>query len=60
MLFQDNDSHFSGTWDNGSIYAEGPGTMELKEFRRRGESQYAFGVMTSRDGTRGIIVLARP
>ena len=58
--YQDNDSHFSGTWDNGSIYAEGPGTMELKEFRRRGESQYAFGVMTSRDGTRGIIVLARP
>ena len=52
-------SHFSGTWSDGRIHAEGPGTMDLTEFFTKGGYQFAIGTMKDTDGIPGTIVLVR-
>lgn len=58
--YQDSQSTFRGPWNNGSISASGPGTMNLTGFYAKNGKQYAVGSMTSRDGVPAVVALVRP
>ena len=58
--YEDNDSTFRGSWNEGSIDASGPGTLHISGFYERDGRQYALGSMTAKDGTPADLVLKRP
>ncbi|MCR5403151.1 MAG: hypothetical protein K6E91_04930 [Butyrivibrio sp.] len=60
--YDDNtpDSVFTGTWDNGTITALGPGKVTMTDFYYDNGFEYAIGSMIVPDGTTAKIFLVRP
>lgn len=54
------DSVFIGKWENGGLWASGPGTIHLDYFYSLGDKQYAIGTMDTPDGLPAVVALARP
>ncbi len=54
------DSVFRGKWENGGLWASGPGTIHLTEFYELNNKQYAVGTMDTPDGISAFIALIRP
>ena len=54
------DSEFGGKWENGGLWASGPGTIHLTEFYELNNKQYAVGTMDTPDGIPAFIALVRP
>lgn len=58
--YDDGQSHFRGTFDNGQLYTEGPGILHIKYFCSLEGRQYGVGMMKTTDGIQAIICLMRP
>lgn len=56
----DEDTIFTGAWENGSLWASGAGTIRLSDFYTMNGSQYAIGTLDASDGTPAYIALVRP
>ena len=54
------DSVFMGKWENGDLWASGPGTIHLAQFYELNGKQYAVGTMDTPDGTPALMALVRP
>ncbi len=54
------DSVFIGKWENGGLWASGPGTIYLDYFYSLGDKQYAIGTMDTPDGIPAVVALVRP
>jgi hypothetical protein len=54
------DSVFNGKWENGGLWASGPGTIYLTKFYELDNKQYAVGTIDTPDGIPAFIALVRP
>jgi hypothetical protein len=54
------DSVFNGKWENGGLWASGPGTIRLTQFYEQNGKQYAVGKIDTPDGIPAYIALVRP
>ncbi len=54
------DSVFDGKWEDGGLWASGPGTIRLTDFYELNNKQYAVGTMDTPDGIPAFIALVRP
>jgi hypothetical protein len=54
------DSVFNGKWENGGLWASGPGTIRLTQFYELNGKQYAVGTIDTPDGIPALVALVRP
>lgn len=54
------DSVFNGKWENGGLWASGPGTIRLTHFYKQNQKQYIVGTIDTPDGIPALIALVRP
>ena len=54
------DSVFNGKWENGGLWASGPGTIRLTHFYKQNQKQYIVGTIDTPDGMPALIALVRP
>ena len=58
--YDDGQSHFYGSFNDGQLYTEGPGVLHIKYFCNLEGKQYGVGMMETTDGVKAIICLMRP
>lgn len=54
-----DDAVYEGKWENGGMWASGPGTIRLTNFYKLNNTQYAIGTIDTVDGIPAFIALVR-
>lgn len=54
------DTVFKGKWEDGGLWASGPGTIRLTHFYELKGKQYAIGTVDTPDGVPAVCALVRP
>ena len=58
--YENEQSHFYGSFADGQLYTEGSGLLHIKYFCEYNGAQYGVGMMQTKEGVKAVICLMRP